>query len=442
MTLIETIGRREEAISASTPRRVMRRLVPFLILCYFVAYLDRVNVGFAALTMNRDLGLSPLAYAWGAGIFFIGYFLFEVPSNVILERVGARRWMARIMISWGVLAAATAFVPNGTGFIVLRFLLGLAEAGFFPGIILYLTYWFPAEHRGRIVGAFMVAVPVSSVIGAPISGIILDLHGFLGLAGWQWLFIIEGVPAIFLGFLVLRVLTDKPADADWLSEPERQWLTGRLEGERRGREAIRHFTLGEALSHPRILALAAVYFGAVAANYGLSFWLPQIVKAFGIGNAETGFVTAIPYLVGAFAMVVWGRRSDRMRERKWHTIAAALIAGLGLAAAAGLDSPASIIAALSLAGVGIFAMLPVFWTLPTAMLTGRGAAGGIALINAVGNLAGFVGPYAMGWIKEASGAFSWGLLALALGPLVSALLVLILGHDPALEQLGDWEREP
>ena len=437
MAVTDTVECREQpldAVAVSALRRVTRRLVPFLILCYFVSYLDRVNVGFAALTMNRDLGLSPLTYAWAAGIFFIGYFLFEVPSNVILDHVGARRWVARIMISWGVLAAATAFVWNGASFIALRFLLGLAEAGFFPGIILYLTYWYPAEYRARIIGVFMVAIPISTVIGGPVSGFILGIDGFFGLAGWQWLFILEGLPAIALGLVVLRVLTDKPALADWLPEPERQWLICRIDGERRQREAIRHFTLLEALRHPRTLALAIVYFGVVAANYGLTFWLPQIVKNFGLGNLQTGFVSAIPYFVGAIAMALWGWHSDRTRERKWHLVVAAFVATLGLAASAWIVAPGLAMVAFSVAGLGIFCILPVFWTLPTTMLTGRAAAGGIALVNALGNLAGFAGPYAMGWIKEASGSFSSGLLVLALGPLASALIVLVLGRNAASEQ--------
>jgi MFS transporter, ACS family, tartrate transporter len=420
-------------VEASCIARVTRRLVPFLILCYFVAYLDRVNVGFAALTMNQQLGFSPTLYAWGAGIFFLGYFIFEVPSNVILESVGARRWIARIMISWGVLSAGMAFIWDGPSFLVLRFLLGAAEAGFFPGIILYLTYWFPAQHRARIVGAFMVAIPVSSVIGSPISGLILNLDGVAGLAGWQWLFIIEGIPSVLLGSVVLAYLTDKPHVAVWLPTAERNWLTDRLEAERRHREQIRHYTLWQALRDPRVLALSLVYFGVVAANYGLSFWLPQIVKNFGLSNVATGFVTAIPYVFGAVAMVLWGRRSDAVRERKWHTAGAALVAALGLAASARLGSPALTMIAVSVAALGIFAVLPVFWTLPTAMLTGSAAAGGIALINSIGNLAGFAGPYAMGWIKEATGDFSWGLLALAAGPLLSAIIVLVIGHNPALE---------
>jgi ACS family tartrate transporter-like MFS transporter len=428
-------GARDDRVPETTISRVTRRLVPFLILCYFVAYLDRVNVGFAALTMNKELGISPTLYAWGAGIFFIGYFLFEVPSNIILEKAGARRWIARIMISWGILSSLMAVVWNGPSFLTLRFLLGVAEAGFFPGIILYLTYWFPSEHRGRIVGAFMVAIPVSSVIGAPVSGYLLGLDGILGLAGWQWLFILEGVPSVLIGFVVLFYLTDRPQAAAWLAPAEREWLGQRLELERRQREEIQHFTLGEALKHPRVVGLSLVYFGVVAALYGLGFWLPQIVKGFGLSNIETGFVTAIPYLFGAIAMVIWGKSSDRTGERKWHVAGAALLGAVGLGASAYFSSPLLTIVALCVSALGIFSALPVFWTLPTAMLTGTAAAGGIALINSIGNLAGFAGPYLIGWIKESTGEFSWALLALAVAPLISAAITLLLGHNPALERL-------
>ena len=416
--------------------KVSRRLVPFLILCYFVAYLDRVNVGFAALTMNKDLGFSATVFGWGAGIFFLGYFIFEVPSNVALERFGARRWIARIMLSWGILSTAMSLIWNDVSFLVLRFLFGVAEAGFFPGIILFLTFWFPAAYRARIVGNFMAAIPVSSVIGAPFSGWILGLNGVFGLAGWQWLFIIEGVPAILLSAVVLFYLTDGPAQASWLAPEERAWLTGRLAEERRQRETIVHFTFWKALASPRVLLLGLVYFGIVAANYGTSFWLPQIVKAFGITNLETGFVTAIPYLAGTIAMVWWGLRSDRARERKWHCAVPILIAAVGLALATVSGTPALEMAALTFAATGIFAALPCFWTLPTALLTGTAAAGGIALINSIGNLAGFVGPYGMGYIKDATGGFNAGLLFIAALAFASFLLVLALGHDPKLEESG------
>jgi ACS family tartrate transporter-like MFS transporter len=420
-----------------TMARVSRRLIPFLILCYFIAYLDRVNVGFAALEMNRDLGLSPTVYAWGAGIFFLAYFIFEVPSNVILEKVGARRWIARIMLTWGILSGCMAFVVGPWSLYLVRALLGIAEAGFFPGIILYLTYWFPATYRARIVGSFMVAIPVSTVIGAPISGLLLGLDGVAGLSGWQWLFIVEAVPALVLSAVVLGFLTDRPADAQWLRPEQRQWLAGRLEEERLAKEAVVHFTLGQALSNPRVIGLGLVYFGIVASNYGLSFWLPQIVKGFGLSNVATGFVTAVPYLFGAVAMVFWGRHSDRKGERVWHTAGAAMVAAIGLGAGALGAGPVLTMALLCFGALGIFGALPPFWTLPTALLSGTAAAGGIALINSIGNLSGFVGPYAVGWVREATGSFPLALLVLAALPLAAGLLVLAMGHDPALEQPRD-----
>jgi MFS family permease len=327
-----------------------------------------------------------------------------------------------------------AFIWNEWTFLGLRFLLGAAEAGFFPGIILYLTYWFPSAYRARIVGYFMVAIPVSTVIGAPLSGFILGLDGWLGLKGWQWLFIFEGVPSVILSGVVLAYLTDGPADAHWLTPDERHWLAARLAHERRSREAIVKFTLGEALAHPRVLLLGLVYFGVVAANYGLSFWLPQIVKAFGVSNLQTGFITAVPYVAGSVAMVYWGRHSDHKGERTWHCAAPALLAAAGLAISTTIVDPTGKMAAITAAGLGIFAVLPVFWTLPTALLTGTAAAGGIALINSIGNLAGFAGPYAMGFIKDATGSFEWGLLFIAALAFMSFVVVLALGHDPALER--------
>jgi ACS family tartrate transporter-like MFS transporter len=400
-------------VEARTIARVTMRLVPFLIVCYFVAYLDRVNVGFAALRMNADLGISATAYGLGAGIFFLAYFLFEVPSNLFLERFDARKWIARIMFSWGILSGAMAFIGGEVGFYVVRMLLGAAEAGFFPGIIFYLTLWFPAAYRARIVGYFMAAIPLSSLIGAPISGYLLGLDGIAGLKGWQWLFILEAVPALILSVVVFFYLTDRPADAVWLGPEERRWLTQRLELERRNREASRHFTVVEALMNPQVLALALVYFAAVAANYGVTFFLPQIIKGFGLSNAATGWVTAVPYLIGTVAMVYWGLHSDRMRERKLHCAGALLVAALGIAGCALFDDPILKIISISIGGAGIFGCLPVFWTLPTAFLTGAAAAGGIAIINSIGNLSGFFGPYLMGWLKDATGTFSLGLLTIA-----------------------------
>jgi ACS family tartrate transporter-like MFS transporter len=428
-----------DTLEQRTMARVSVRLVPFLILCYFVAYLDRVNVSFAALTMNKDLGLSASAYGLGAGIFFLAYGVFEVPSNLLLAHFGARRWIARIMVSWGIVSGAMAFVGNETWFYVVRFLLGVAEAGFFPGMIFYLTLWFPAAYRARVIGYFMAAIPLSTVIGAPVSSALLGLDGILGMHGWQWLFILEAVPAVLLSVVVLFYLTDKPADAGWLGEDERQWLIDRLATEERQREAARHYSVLEALLNPRVLALSLVYFGAVAANYGLSFFLPQIVKAFGMSNLETGFVAAIPYAVGVVGIVWWGRHSDAKLERRFHAGFAIFVAAAGLTVAAFLNDPTAKMVAFSVAGFGIFGCLPVFWTLPTAFLSGAAAAGGIAIINSIGNLAGFAGPSVMGLVKDSTGSFTGGLLLLAGVAVVAVVIVLLLPHETALERVPELE---
>jgi MFS family permease len=367
-----------------------------------------------------------------------------VPSNLLLERFGARKWIARIMLSWGILSGAMAFIPNiaratGLGnehtFYLLRVLLGAAEAGFFPGIIFYLTLWFPTEYRARIVGYFMAAIPLSTVIGAPISGLLLYLHGGLGLAGWQWLFLIEAVPAIILAGVVFFYLTDRPMDAAWLSADERGWLSEKLLTEQRQREAIRQYTVTEALFNPKVIGLSLVYFGAVATNYGLSFFLPQIVKAFGLNTFLTTVVSATPYLVGLIGMVWWGRRSDRVAERRFHTAIPLFVAAAGIAISTALNDPSLKMIALSVAGFGIFACLPVFWTLPTAFLSGAAAAAGIAVINSIGNLAGFAGPFAMGWIRDHTGSYTGGLLLLAGLGIVATGIVLALGRDEARERM-------
>jgi len=418
-----------EPLEQRTIAKVSARLVPFLIVCYFVAYLDRVNVSFAALTMNKDLGLSASAFGFGAGIFFLAYFLFEVPSNLFLERVGARKWIARIMFTWGVLSGGMAFIGGEAGFYVVRVLLGIAEAGFFPGIIFYLTLWFPAVYRARIVGYFMAAIPLSTVIGAPVSGLLLALDGSLGLKGWQWLFVLEAAPALILSVVVFFYLTDRPADATWLAPDERGWLVARLEDERLQRETVRRYSVREALLNPKVLALSLVYFGAVATNYGLSFFLPQIVKAFGISNLQAGVVAALPYVVGLVSIVFWGRRSDRKLERRFHLAFPLFVASAGIAISTALDDPTMKMAALSVAGFGIFGCLPVFWTFPAAFLSGAAAAGGIALINSIGNLAGFAGPYAMGSIKDMTGSYTGGLLSLSAVGLIAMAIVLALRPD-------------
>jgi D-galactonate transporter len=423
-------------IETSTIRTISWRLIPFLVLAYFFSYLDRVNLGFAALTMNADLKFSPLVFAWGAGIFFIGYFIFEVPSNLALERFGASRWIARIMVTWGIISAAMAMVSGEMSFYVLRFLLGVAEAGFFPGIILYLTYWYPAEYRARFLAAFAIAVPVSTVIGAPISGLLLGLDGMMGLRGWQWLFILEGIPSILLGIVTWFYLTDRPEKADWLTTEQKAWLKAKLDSEIATKQAAQHLTLGQALSSPKVITLSLIYFGFVGALYGMQFWLPTIVKAFGLTNAQTGFVTAIPYLFGTIAMILWARHSDATRERVAHVGGPLLLTAAALAASSYISDPTITMIVLTFAAIGVFGTFAVFWTLPTAWLSGTAAAGGIALINSIGNLAGFGGPYLIGWVKDATGSTSNGLLVLSLLPLVAGLLVFLGGHETKTEFAG------
>jgi MFS transporter, ACS family, tartrate transporter len=424
----------DDSLEKETMRRVARRLIPLLMLCYFAAYLDRVNVGFAALEMNKSIGLSSALFGIGGGIFFFGYFLFEIPSNLMLEKVGARRWIARILITWGLISGVTAFVTGTWSFLGIRFLLGLAEAGFYPGIILYLTWWFPSSYRSRIIGIFMTAIPISIVTGSIVSGQILRLGSWGGLQAWQWLFILEAIPAVVLGFVVMFALTDTPEKATWLRPDQRQWLMQRLATERAHREAIHHYSLGETLRNARVWLLTLVYFGQNVSGYGLVLFLPQIVSKFGVGVGMNGLISALPYAAAAVAMVYWGLHSDRTGERTWHTAAACFLNFAGLAACVFLNNPVPMIIAIMLAQMGQSSIAPTFWTLPTAMLSGTAAAGGIALINAVGNLGGFLGPYMMGYIKDTTGSFSFGLFSIAMGALVSTIVVLALGHDKRLEE--------
>src|SRR4051812_12793282 len=384
-------------LEKSTIRAISWRLIPFLVLAYFLAYLDRVNLGFAALTMNAELKFSPTVFSWGAGIFFIGYFIFEVPSNLALEKFGASRWIARIMVTWGIISACMALVSGIWSFYGLRFLLGVAEAGFFPGIILYLTYWYPAEYRARFLAAFAIAVPVSTVIGAPISGLLLGLDGAMGLKGWQWLFIIEGIPSVLLGIVTWFYLTDKPEKANWLTSEQKAWLAGKLQAEIATKQAAQHLSLGQALSSPKVITLSLVYFGFVGALYGMQFWLPQIVKAFGLTNAQTGFVTAIPYLFGTIAMILWARHSDATRERVAHVGGPLLLTAAALGVSSYITDPAITMAVLTVAAIGIFCTFAVFWTLPTAWLSRTAAAGGVALVKLIRNLAGFGGAPLVWW---------------------------------------------
>jgi ACS family tartrate transporter-like MFS transporter len=425
----------EAALGRATMARVTRRLLPMLMLCYFVAYLDRVNIGFAGLTMNKDLGFSSAVFGFGGGIFFLGYFLFEVPSNVILEKVGARTWIARILVSWGIISGLTALSVGPYSFFTIRFVLGLAEAGFFPGIILYLTWWFPSFYRSRMTAVFMAAIPISNILGSLVSGVLLNLHGLWGLAGWQWLFILEAAPAVVLGIVFYFYMTDRPEHADWLEPEQRDWLIARLAAERAQREAVRHYSLGQALRDRRVLLLSLVYFGGSYASYGIVLFQPQIVRKLAEGFGTIGLINAIPYVFGACAMIVWGRHSDHTGERTGHTAIAYSLAAIGLTACALMTDPFMTMAMLVLASIGQSSTGPCFWSLPTAMLSGTAAAGGIALINALGNLGGFFGPYIFGLVRDASGNFTLGLIAIAIGPAMSAIVVLCLGHDRRLEHI-------
>ncbi len=435
-----------DGIETRTMGKVSRRLVPFLMLCYFIAYLDRVNVGFAGASMRQDLGLSAAAFGGAAGIFFIAYFFFEVPSNMALNRFGARLWIARIMFTWGLVSGCQALVSGQTSFNLVRLLLGVAEAGFFPGIIFFLTLWFPSAYRARVIGLFMFAIPISTVIGSPISGLVLNLEGVGGLHGWQWMFLIEAVPALLMAFVTYAYLTDAPALAAWLEPDERQWLQGRLDAERAGRERLVRLSWVQAVLDRRVILLGFVYMGCNIPQYGLSFFLPQIVKGFGgLSNVEVSFVTALPYAVGAVGMILWSRHSDRTGERVIHTVIplAAIVVGLVLAAL--MPSPGLKMAALCIAGFGFFASLPVFWTLPTALLSGASAASGIAAVNSIGNLGGYFGPQVFGWLKDSTGTETASLMFLAVCAVVGAIIVFMLGHNPALERAAsapDLSRTP
>lgn len=420
--------------AATTVARVSRRLIPFLFLLYYLAFLDRVNVGFAALEMNRDLGFGPAVYGFGAGIFFLGYCLFEVPSNLVMFRTGARIWIARIMVTWGGIAAAMMFVTTPASFYVLRCLLGVAEAGFFPGIIFYLTYWYPARERARAYSWFLAAIPISGIIGGPVSGALLGLDGVLGLQGWQWLFLLEGLPSVVVGLLVLVLLPDRPAHARWLAPAEQAWLEGTLEAERARTVTAHGASLGRAFANPVVWLLGAVYFLVIVGLYAFALWLPQLVKASGhLTNFEVGVVTAIPYVVAAAGMVLVGQHSDRTGERYLHLAVPALLAAVGFLAVAFVRAPGPLVAALSLTAFGLLACLGPFWALPTAFLKDQAAAGGIALINSMGAIGGFVGPYLLGVVKERTGDFATGLLILV-GVLVAAAAIALgmkrLGRVP------------
>jgi ACS family tartrate transporter-like MFS transporter len=401
--------------------RAARRLIPLMCLMYVVSFLDRVNIGFAALSMNHDLGFSPEVFGWGAGIFFFGYFVFEIPSNLMLEKVGARLWMCRIMVSWGLISMACAFVRGPLSFYVLRFLLGLAEAGLYPGMILYMTYWFPQATRARFIALFLAAVPAASVIGAPISGWLLGFES--GLHGWQWLLLLEGLPSVALGIAVLWLLPDRPSNAAWLSPEEKSLLAARLSAEPPG--SLHGF--GEMLADRRIWLFIIPDFSIVIGLYGLSLWMPLMIKAQGFSNLQTGLLVALPYLAAMIVMVLAGLSSDRRGERVFHVAGAAFAGSLGLLGAARLHGPLLLILAFCLASAGIYTALAIFWTLPTAILRGMAAAGGLALLNSFANLGGFFGPSLMGWARQQTGTYAFGLEMLSAFLLLAAVSVILVG---------------
>jgi MFS transporter, ACS family, tartrate transporter len=421
------------SVETRTIAKISGRTVPFLVLAFFVSFIDRVNVGFAALQMNRQLGFSATVFGWGVGAFFVSLCLFEVPANMLMAKVGARRWIARIMITWGLVSGATAFVVGVKSFLLLRFLLGLAEAGFFPGVILYLGTWFPRENRARVLSLFLMAMPLANFIGSPISGALLGLDGRLGLHGWQWLFIVEAVPALIMGVLCLVLLPDNPSKASWLADDERQWLGERLAAERSEPASVESESTWQVLRHPRVLGLAIVYAGSVGCNYALSYWQPQIIKAFGLTNFETGLVNAIPFGIATAAMIVWAHHSDRHGERFWHTALPLAVSAAGLIACMCFTTLASTVVALTVSLAGCYAVKAPMFALCSESLSERSAAAGIGQVCAIGNVAGFICPTLIGWIRDMTGNFRMGLVPMVVLALLGMVVTLALKRHRLVE---------
>jgi MFS transporter, ACS family, tartrate transporter len=415
----------ERALEQRTIHKAAWRLLPLVIIIYLVNYVDRTNISVASLTMNKDLGLSSYTYGWGAGIFFIGYALFEVPSNVILEKVGARLWIARIMITWGIISGLMALVAGPVSFLTIRFLLGVAEAGFFPGVIFYFTNWFPAKYRGRAISGLFIALPIANGLASILSAIILGMDGILGLRGWQWVFIIEAIPPVLLAIVVLAVLHDRPETATWLAPDERAWLSNRLAEERGAIESRGgKLSLRQGLADARVLALATMYLTAVAGSYGVIFFLPQIVKQLGFSNLMTGVVSSFPFIFGLVGLLACGWSSDHFQERRWHLTVACFVAAIGLAGAGFFSGSYGSLVAICIATLGFYGSRPPFWPMPSLFLTGTAAAAGIALVNSIGNLGGYLGPLIVGWMRDATGDFEAPLYVLAASALMSGLITL------------------
>jgi MFS transporter, ACS family, tartrate transporter len=417
-------------LEQTTMRKVYMRLLPFAILTYFLCYLDRINVSFAALTMNRDLGLDPQMYGLAASAFFWGYFLLEVPSNIVLEKVGARLWIARIMVSWGLLSGATAFCAGPWSFMTVRFLLGLAEAGLFPGIVLFFTYWFPDRHRARVMAGFTLALPLAVAVGAPLSTAIMELDGVWGLAGWKWMYIGEAAPTVLLGIAVLYYLTDRPGEARWLGGEERAWLAAEIEHERRQIESRGRTGLLRAFWEPKVLLLSLNYLGIITASLGMLLFLPQMVKQLGLSNMQVGWASMVPYLCGTISMVSWGWISDRTGERRWNLFGACLTAAVGLVIAGLSVGTVWSLVGMSIAAIGFYGSKGPFWSMSSTVLTGMAAAASIAWINSLGNLGGAFGPPLVGWVKESTGSFAGGLFLLAGFALISALIAALALRTP------------
>lgn len=441
--MTQSMAAPDDEMARRVVARVSRRLIPFMALLYFINYLDRTNIGFAKLTMSKELQLTETMFGLASGIFFAGYLLLEVPSNLALHRFGARRWIARIMITWGLIAAGMAFVPNGTWLYVLRALLGIAEAGFFPGMILYLTFWLPRAQRTRMTGFFMLAIPMSSVLGAPLSGLIMQYtDGLFGMSGWRNMFLIEGLPAVILAFVTWFYLTDRPAEAKWLEPAERQWLQDTLDAEDRETSQTHHWPLKKSLTNARIIGLSFIYFAAVYGLYALSFFLPSMVAGFAqtfdtkFSLLETGMIVSVPYIFASIAMVWWSHHSDRTGERVWHVASPLLLAGVAIPVALFLQSPFLVMVAMTITAIGIYSALPVFWYLPTTFLTGAAAAGGIALINSIGNASGFFAPYITGFAKDATGDYKLAMFIVGGVCIMGAILTLVLKAAPKPDNPG------
>lgn len=416
---IATIGER-------TTKKVFWRIIPFIFLLYIVAFLDRVNLGYAALDMNKDLALASSTFGLISGIFFFGYFLFEIPSNILLHKVGARKWIARIMVSWGIVVILTAWAQSATHLYILRFLLGVAEAGFFPGVILYITYWFRAKEQARAFALFMTALAASNIIGAPLSTWIMDTISWAGMPGWRWMFILEGIPAIIIGIITYYYLTDRPQEAKWLTKEEKEWLIQEIRHENEQKVGSKHHSARDVLTNPQVWRLSFIYLTLVIGLYGIGFWMPTIIKSFSsiLTNTQVGLITMIPYIAAGICMILWARRSDRSGERRMHTAMPPLLGALGLIGAGMTTNPYLSVIMMSIATIGIYSFFGPFWSLPAFFLTEVSAAVGIALINSIGNLGGFVGPYMIGYLNELTGNMEAGLYFLSFSLIITSLLVL------------------